>query len=74
MRNKPKPRILRYFKGGVEGIISNKIFDIIVASEVIEYVNNPSILLQLKSKFQYQMIFLNNVNRQFTQKRRNSTI
>ncbi|EAZ51398.1 Coenzyme Q3, methyltransferase [Cryptosporidium parvum Iowa II] len=53
MNSMPKPRSLRYFKGGIEHIQKSEIFDIIVASEVIEHVNNPGIFVKLISKFQY---------------------
>ncbi|KAH8581656.1 pleckstrin y (PH) domain containing with N-terminal ankyrin repeats [Cryptosporidium sp. chipmunk genotype I] len=45
----PKHRRLGYFKGGIEHMQQGELFDVIVASEVIEHVNNPSIFVQLIS-------------------------
>lgn len=49
--SEPMPRSLRYFKGGVEHIQPSDIFDIIVASEVIEHVNDSDVFVRLISKF-----------------------
>lgn len=48
--SEPKPRSLKYFKGGVEHIKPSDNFDIIVASEVIEHVNDANMFVQLISK------------------------
>ncbi|KAJ1606540.1 pleckstrin homology domain-containing protein [Cryptosporidium canis] len=53
--NEPKPRSLKYFEGGVEHIQPIGIFDIIVASEVIEHVSDTNTFVQLISKFKYKV-------------------
>ncbi|KAK9174034.1 hypothetical protein cmbei_2002830 [Cryptosporidium meleagridis] len=65
MNSIPKPRSLRYFKGGVEHIQKSKVFDIIVASEVIEHVNNPGIFVKLISNLIKKdgIVFFTTLNR-----------